>query len=64
MVHHHINRSWRSLEVVSPNLKGFENGKQFFVVDIIGSMKVQEWKTMGWTSLSFRETVERMVVRV
>ena len=35
MVHHHIYQSQRSLEVVSPNIKGFENGKQFLVMDII-----------------------------
>ena len=35
MVHHHINRSWRSLKVVAPYLKSFENGEQFLVVDIV-----------------------------
>ena len=35
MVPHHINWSWRSLEVVVPYLKSFENGKQFLVVDIV-----------------------------
>ena len=35
MVHHHVNRSQRSLKVVAPYLKSFENGEQFFVVDII-----------------------------
>ena len=35
MVRHHVNQSRRSLEVVAPYLKSFENGKQFFVVDII-----------------------------
>ena len=35
MVHHHINQSQRSLEVVVPFLKSFENGKQFLVMDII-----------------------------
>ena len=35
MVCHHVNWSQRSLEVVVPYLKGFENGKQFFVMDIV-----------------------------
>ena len=35
MVRHHINRSRRSLEVVVPYLKSFENGEQFLVVDIV-----------------------------
>ena len=35
MVCHHINWNWRSLEVVAPYLKSFENGKQFLVVDIV-----------------------------
>ena len=35
MVHHHINQSQRSLEVVAPYPKSFENGEQFFVVDIV-----------------------------
>ena len=35
MVCHHINQSRRSLEVVEPYLKSFENGEQFFVVDIV-----------------------------
>ena len=35
MVRHHVNWSRRSLEVVVPYLKSFENGKQFFVVDIV-----------------------------
>ena len=35
MVHHHVNWSRRSLEVVVPYLKSFENGKQFLVVDIV-----------------------------
>ena len=35
MVHHHVNQSWRSLKVVAPYLKSFENGKQFLVVDIV-----------------------------
>ena len=66
MVRHHVNRSWRSLEVVAPYLKGFENGEQFFVMDIVvefGECKVQEWKAMGWTSLSVGDAVERMAVR-
>ena len=43
MVHHHINWSQRSLKVVLPNLKGFENGEQFFVMDII----VEFWGCQG-----------------
>ena len=35
VVHHHVNWSWRSLEVVMPYLKSFENGEEFLVVDII-----------------------------
>ena len=35
MVHHHINRSQRSLKVVASCFKSFENGKQFLVMDII-----------------------------
>ena len=35
MVHHHVNWNLRSLEVVTPYLKSFENGKQFLVVDIV-----------------------------
>ena len=35
MVCHHINQSWRSLKVVAPYLKSFEDGEQFLVVDII-----------------------------
>ena len=35
MVHHHINQSWRSLKVVAPYLKSFENGEQFLVMDIV-----------------------------
>ena len=35
MVHHHVNWSRRSLKVVAPYLKGFENGEQFFVMDIV-----------------------------
>ena len=35
MVHYHINWSCRFLKVVTPYLKSFENGKQFFVMDII-----------------------------
>ena len=67
MVHHHVSWSQRSLKVVVPYLKGFESGKQFLVVDIVvefGGVKVQEWKAMGWTSLSVRDTVERMAARV
>ena len=35
MVHHHVNQSQRSLEVVLPYFKSFENGKQFLVRDIV-----------------------------
>ena len=35
MVHHHVNWSWRSLEVVAPYLKSFKNGEQFLVMDIV-----------------------------
>ena len=34
MIHHHINQGQRPLKVMSPNFEGFENGKQFLVVDI------------------------------
>ena len=35
VVCHHINWSQRSFEVVVPYLKGFENGEQFFVMDMV-----------------------------
>ena len=35
MVHGNIDWSWRSFEVVSPMLERFENGKVFFVMNIV-----------------------------
>ena len=35
MVHHHVNRSQRSLKLVVPYLKSLKNGEQFLVVDIV-----------------------------
>ena len=35
MTYHHVNQGRRSLEVMTPNFEGFENGKQFFVMDIV-----------------------------
>ena len=35
LTNYHINRSQKSLEVVAPYLKSFENGEQFFVMDIV-----------------------------
>ena len=35
MVCDNIDRSWRSFEVVSPTFKCFENGEEFFVVNVI-----------------------------
>ena len=35
MVRHHVDRSWRSFEIVSPNFKSFEDGEQFLIVDVV-----------------------------
>ena len=35
MVCDNINRSWRSFEVVSLTFECFENGKEFFIMNIV-----------------------------
>ena len=67
MVHHHVNRSQRSLEVVAPYLKSFENGKQFLVMDIVVGFRGCKGVGVESNGVDFIVhwgTVERMVVRV
>ena len=35
VIHHDINWSWKSFKVVSPTLERFEDGQEFFIIDVI-----------------------------
>ena len=54
MICHHVNRGRRSLKVMMPDFECFENGKEFFVMDIIVEGKSPRVKgnqmdfTVGW----------------
>ena len=67
MIHYHINQSWRSLEVMTPYLKSFENGEQFLVMDIVVEFRGRKGAGVEGNGVDFivcQGYVERMAARV